>query len=60
MNSIILKLTLQYSDISELVKTSKKDTIVYLKNGDRITFHWNQGNRIFKNLCRTFYGKPIN
>ena len=59
MDSITLKLTLQHSDISELVKTSKKDTIVILKNGDRMTFKGNQANRIFKNLCRNFSGEHL-
>jgi len=56
---ITLKISVQYSDISELIRTSKHETKIKFKNGDVLTFNNGIGKRVFKNLCRNFPGEHL-
>jgi hypothetical protein len=56
---ITLKISVQFSDIKELVRTSKQETKIIFKNGDILTFNNGAGKRVFKNLCRNFPGEHL-
>ena len=59
MADFTIKLNLQYSDIKEVVRTSKKETKILFVNGDIITLSNGLGKRVFKNLCRTKPGENL-
>ena len=59
MADVTLKISVQFSDIKELVRTSKHETKILFKNGDVITFVNCTGRRVFKNLCRNFPGEHL-
>lgn len=59
MDGITLKISVQYSDIREVVRTSKKETKIFLNNGDILTFSNGKGTKIFKILCRNKPGENL-
>jgi len=59
MADVTLKVSIQYSDISELIRTSKQQTKILFKNGDILTIGNGNGKRVFKNLCRNFSGEHL-
>lgn len=59
MDGITLKISVQYSDIKEVVRTSKKDTKIFFNNGDILTFTNGKGLKIFKILCRNKPGENL-
>jgi len=59
MADVTLKVSVQYSEIKELVRTSKQETKIHFKNGDVLTFINGTGKRVFKNLCRNFSGEHL-
>jgi len=59
MEGITLKIYIPYSDIKELIRTSKHDTKIKFQNGDSLTIKNGNGNRVFKNLCRQFPGDHL-
>lgn len=59
MDGITLKISVQYCDINEVVRTSKHDTKILFKNGDILTFSNGKGTKIFKNLCRNKPGENL-
>jgi len=59
MADVTLKISVQYSEIKELIRTSKHDTKILFKNGDILTIGNGNGKRVFKNLCRQFPGDHL-
>lgn len=59
MEGITLKLSVQYCDIKELIRTTKHDTKILFKNGDILTITNGNGKRVFKNLCRQIPGEHL-
>jgi len=54
MDELHLDLTFQYSDISEVKKSVSKETVIFFKNGDRLTFAGEIGKNVFNRLRRNF------
>jgi hypothetical protein len=59
MEGITLKLFVQYSEISEVIRTKNKATKIVFKNGDLLTFTNGKASKIFKNLCRNKPGENL-
>lgn len=59
MADVTLKISVQFSDISELIRTSNHETKIKFKNGDILTIGNGNGKRVFKNLCRNFPGEHL-
>lgn len=59
MEGITLKISVQYCDIKEVIRTKEKGTKILFKNGDILTFSNGKGTKIFKNLCRNKPGENL-
>lgn len=59
MDSITLKISVQYSEIKEVIRTKEKHTKILFNNGDILTFTNGKSKKIFKNLCRNKPGENL-
>lgn len=59
-DKITLKFDVRYDEIEHLRRDKKRNTIIELRNGDRITFSGKTASRIYKKLCKNFDGEHLN
>jgi hypothetical protein len=59
MEGVTLKLFVQYSENSKVIRTKNKATKIVFKNGDLLTFTNGKASKIFKNLCRNKPGENL-